>query len=471
MLDPAPTNQNSAPLIAEKNFLIETTHRRVAGVKMLEQESASDQEVASRRLQETRRIFIFLFVGSLSAVANLVVIAVLSHLDLGWSIWVESAIATELSLFVNFFLNNLLTFHNLPGVERRPWYFRLLRFHGAALIGNAITVGVSSLSFTYLHLSAVISETIAIFIAFIFNFLVHRFWTFRVKVAKNEDPVDTIVYEGPGMGGYLLSQSYPVGVSVIVPVLNEEAAIAKLLRRLNESMHEYDLLYEVIVIDDRSKDGTVALATEVSEAYQLPARVLAKRGQQGKAFSLMEGFAQARFSILAMIDGDLELPPEALPHMVQQLRSSQIVVGNRRGQYHRQGLRHTLSLLFSDIVCKWGFSLLCDVQTGIKVFYHNVYDHVDIHPGKWSFDLDFLAQANEFGYKISSYKVPFMARKQGSSKVSVLRVSVDILVHAILLKVRIIWGRLRGRYPKTAVASKWSAPGSIALYRPTEDMP
>jgi putative flippase GtrA len=436
----------------EKNSLIDTTHRKAADVKMLDQESISYQEAAYRRLLETRRVFIFLFVGSLSALSNLIVIAVLSHSALAWSIWIESAIATELSLFVNFFLNNLLTFHNLPGVERRPWYIRLLRFHGAALVGNAVTVVIASLSFTYLHVSQVVSETIAIFIAFIVNFLMHRFWTFRVKVAKDVDMRDSTVYAGPGMGGYLLSQRYPVGVSIIIPVLNEEAAIAKLLRRLSESMRHDDMQYEVIVIDDHSRDGTVALAAQVSEAYQLPVRILAKQGRQGKAFSLIEGFAQARYSILAMIDGDLELPPEALPPMVQQLRSSQIVVGDRRGEYSREGLRHTLGLVFSNIICKWGFSLLCDVQTGIKVFYHDVYDIVDIHPGKWSFDLDFLAQANEFGYKILSYKVSFLSRQQGTSKVSAIRVASDLLLHAVSLKVRIIWGRLRGRYQKNPIS-------------------
>lgn len=453
MFEPAPTNRNRAPQLAEKNPLIETAHRRAAEVQMLEQESPSAEEAVFRRLQETRRIVIFLFVGCLSALSNLIVIAILSHLALGWRFWVESAIATEFSLFVNFFLNNLLTFHDLPGVERRPWYIRLLRFHGAALVGNAVTVAIASLLLTYLRLSPVVSQTIAIFIAFIVNFLMHRFWTFRVKGATDKELADSIVYEGSGMGGYILSQRYPIGVSIIIPVLNEEAAIGRLLRRLSESMYESDLVYEVIVIDDHSRDDTVALATQVSDAYQLPVRIVAKQGKPGKAFSLLEGFAQARYSILAMIDGDLELPPEALPPMVQQLRKYQIVVGNRRGVYHREGLRHTFSLLFNEIICKWGFNLSCDVQTGIKVFYHDIYDTVDVHPGRWSFDLDFLAQANEYGYKISSYKVPFVSRKQGSSKVSTFRVALDILTHAILLKVRLIWGRLWGRYHKLPVES------------------
>jgi putative flippase GtrA len=452
MFEPAPTNNDRAPKLMEKSSLIETAHRRAAEVQMLEQESASNQEAVSRRLQETRRIFIFLFVGCLSALSNLIVIAVLSHV-FAWSIWVESAIATEISLFVNFFLNNLLTFHDLPGVERRPWYLRLLRFHGAALIGNAVTVVISSLAVTYLHLSPVISQTIAIFIAFILNFLMHRFWTFRVKGAMEEGLYDSGVQDGSGMGGYVISQRYAFGVSIIIPVLNEEAAIGRLLRRVSNAMHEYELLYEVIVIDDHSKDGTVALTTQVSEAYQLPVRVIAKQGNPGKAFSLMEGFAQAQYSMLAMIDGDLELPPEALPPMVQRLRRYQIVVGNRRGGYHREGLRNTLSMLFNEIICKWGFNLSCDVQTGIKVFYHDIYDTVDVHPGRWSFDLDFLAQANEFGYRICSYNVPFVSRKQGSSKVSTLRVASDILIHAILLKIRIIWGRLWGNYRKIPIES------------------
>jgi putative flippase GtrA len=433
----------------EENSLVDTDHRRAAEVQFLAQESDSYQEAVSRRLQETRRILIFFFVGCLSAISNLIAIALLSHAST-WSIWVESAIATEISLFVNFFLNNLLTFHDLPGVERRPWYLRLLRFHGVALLGNAVTVVISSLSVTYLHLPPVISQLIAISIAFVLNFLMHRFWTFRVTgaIPSNLHNSNAIIQDGVDMGGYRTSQRYPFGVSIIIPVLNEEAAIGAVLRRTGNAMHEYDLLYEVLVIDDHSTDDTVMLATQVSQTYELPVQVIAKQGIQGKAFSLIQGFAQARYSILAMIDGDLELPPEALPLMVHRLRKYQVVVGNRRGGYRREGLRNTLSMLFNEIICKWGFSLTCDVQTGIKVLYHDIYDTVDIHPGKWSFDLDFLAQANEFGYRIGSYNVPFERRKQGSSKVSTFRVASDILIHAVLLKVRIIWVRLRGGYRK-----------------------
>src|SRR5262249_27899463 len=101
----------------------------------------------------------------------------------------------------------------------------------------------------------------------------------------------------------------PEPVSIVIPTLNEAANIAELLTRLAQSMDQAAIPYEVIVVDDYSTDNTISIIKSLAGQQALPVRVLVKQGRAGKSFSLMEGFAAARFDILAMIDGDLQYSP------------------------------------------------------------------------------------------------------------------------------------------------------------------
>ncbi len=141
------------------------------------------------------------------------------------------------------------------------------------------------------------------------------------------------------------------GVSVVIPTLNESANIVVLLLRLNAAMVQAEIPYEAIVIDDHSQDGTCAVALHIAQTMHLPVRVFTKKGQAGKAFSLMEGFAIAHYDMLAALDGDLQYPPETIPRMIKQLRSADIVVADRRDTYRKADrLRGALSGIFTFII-------------------------------------------------------------------------------------------------------------------------
>ena len=73
----------------------------------------------------------------------------------------------------------------------------------------------------------------------------------------------------------------PQPISVIIPTLNEAANIAQILVRLNRTLTEAAILYEVIVVDDHSTDNTVLIAEAIARGWSLPVRVLTKQGQPG----------------------------------------------------------------------------------------------------------------------------------------------------------------------------------------------
>jgi cellulose synthase/poly-beta-1,6-N-acetylglucosamine synthase-like glycosyltransferase len=232
-----------------------------------------------------------------------------------------------------------------------------------------------------------------------------------------------------------VTQGHPA-VSIVIPTYNEERAIVPLLQRIADTFDAMAVPYEVIVVDDHSQDRTVLVARKAAMVHRLPVRVFLKQGQRGKSFSLMEGFAQARYPILGMIDGDLQYPPEAFAAMYAQLPTAHIVVADRRASYEAgMPRRGKLSSFFNAKVMMRLFHLNADVQSGQKLFYRSVYESFALRPTPWSFDLDFLAQAQHSGYTIANVPITFAARTAGASKVQPLPVGMQLFSAALRLRL------------------------------------
>ena len=252
----------------------------------------------------------------------------------------------------------------------------------------------------------------------------------HVQTHSIQEEKNTGVITGPSL-------FVPESISVIIPTLNESANIAQILLLLNQTLTQAAIPYEVIVVDDHSTDDTVLIAERTAQEQILPVRVLMKRGHVGKSFSLMEGFDAAQFDVLAMIDGDLQYPPETLPTMIQQLARADIVVADRRTSYgNANRLRGGLSYIFASVITLL-FSINTDMQSGLKVFRRTIYDGLETHAGKWSFDLYLVTHAIFNGYKLANVSIEFQERHGGSSKVEPFAVGMELMKAALQLKI--VW--------------------------------
>lgn len=228
-------------------------------------------------------------------------------------------------------------------------------------------------------------------------------------------------------------------LSIVVPTLNEAENMPELLRRIDETLVAAAILYEVIVVDDHSTDGTIAVAEQLAATHGWPVRTALKQGRRGKAFSLIEGFALARFELLAMIDADLQYPPEAFPKLVAALETADIVVGDRRNTYDNPSrVRGALSKTFATIVNRGIFGTDIDLQSGLKVFTRASYEQVRLDPGPWSFDVDFVAQAMHQGTTAINVPIIYGTRERGDDKVMPLAVGTELLLTSLRVKAKLL---------------------------------
>src|SRR5579859_2557669 len=118
-------------------------------------------------------------------------------------------------------------------------------------------------------------------------------------------------------------------VSIIIPVYNEEAGLAALFARLYPAL---DTGYEVIFINDGSRDKSPALLADQFRARPDTTRVILLNGNYGQHMAILAGFEQSRGEIVITLDADLQNPPEEISKLVNKLREGYDHVGTIRLQ-------------------------------------------------------------------------------------------------------------------------------------------
>ena len=119
-------------------------------------------------------------------------------------------------------------------------------------------------------------------------------------------------------------------LSIVIPVYNEEAVLERLVARLYPVLDQLGEAFEVIFIDDGSRDRSRALLTTQFNRRPDATRILFLGGNYGQHMAVLAGFAHVRGSIAITLDADLQNPPEEIPRLVAAIRDGHDYVGTVR---------------------------------------------------------------------------------------------------------------------------------------------
>jgi len=207
-------------------------------------------------------------------------------------------------------------------------------------------------------------------------------------------------------------------ISVIVPAFNEEAIIRPSLDEIVATFDAMDLDYEVIVINDGSRDGTLREALAAAERHP---RIKVKRNLEnfGKGRALKKAFRYCKGELIVFLDADLDLEPSFVPILLDILRweGVDVVIGSKfhpMSQIEYSLQRRLISFIYY-LAIKILFNLrLRDTQTGIKVFRRRVLEEVFPRTlvKQFAFDLELLALAQRFGFKIAEAPIVLKQRRR-----------------------------------------------------------
>lgn len=194
--------------------------------------------------------------------------------------------------------------------------------------------------------------------------------------------------------------SEAVDLSVVLPTYCEAESLPRLLPTLAQALDGAvldgaGLRWEVIVVDDASPDGTADVARELAKRW--PIEILERRGERGLASAVMAGFAHARGEICAVMDADGSHPVEALPKLVEAVRSggAEIAVGSRLapgGGFDGWPLPERAKSRFAAVFAR-GLTRLSDPTSGLMAVRRSLLTDLDLDPIGWKIVLEVVVKA------------------------------------------------------------------------------
>ena len=222
-------------------------------------------------------------------------------------------------------------------------------------------------------------------------------------------------------------------LSVVIPLYNEEPNVAELHRELTAALHAWGRSYELLFVDDGSRDGTFA-ALKALQAGDPRMRVIVLRRNFGQTAAFAAGFAHARGRMIATSDGDLQNDPRDLPMMVDLLDDGHdIVCGWRRKRRDPWLTRRVPSNLANWLISRTTGVRLHDYGCSLKVFRGEVVRSLRLYGEMHRF---IPAIASEQGVRIAEVEVNHRPRRFGASKYGLsrtMRVVLDLFTVKFLL--------------------------------------
>jgi glycosyltransferase involved in cell wall biosynthesis len=213
------------------------------------------------------------------------------------------------------------------------------------------------------------------------------------------------------------------GLSICIPVLNEQAAIAETLRRCLEAVPAIKASgipeVEVIVVDDGSTDGTAGIVRSFPEV-----RLVQHPQNRGYGAALKTGFANARFELIGFLDADATYPPEHFPRLCESVvrDHAHLVIGSRLAGADTEMpiVRRIGNTFFAKLLTLVGRTIVTDSASGMRVFRRGTLDLLSPLPDGLNLTPVMSTRAVHEGIKVVEVAIPYKERV-GESKLSVTR--------------------------------------------------
>lgn len=231
--------------------------------------------------------------------------------------------------------------------------------------------------------------------------------------------------------------------SIIIPAYNEEEIIEDVIRRVHLTMNRLNRSYEILVVDDGSRDGTATRADNAG------ARVISHPYNIGNGAAVKTGIRNAKGKTLVMMDGDGQHNPEDIPALLDKIGQYDMVVGARTSDsksYLHRDIANGLYNYLASYICN---RKIKDLTSGFRAIKAEIArQFVALLPNTFSYPTTITMAILRSGYSLSS--VPIKANRcMGKSKIKLIRDGSRFFL--IIVKIATLFSPMRVFLPVSLV--------------------
>jgi glycosyltransferase involved in cell wall biosynthesis len=202
-------------------------------------------------------------------------------------------------------------------------------------------------------------------------------------------------------------------ISIVIPLFNEEPNLEELKARLDDVVPPLASSYEILFVDDGSRDGSYGLLRELQARDPQHTRIVRFRRNFGKSAALAAGFDQSRHGIIVTMDADLQDLPEELPKLLARLDNGADLVSAWRVR-RNDPISKTLPSKVYNLVTRMMTGVrLHDFNCGFKCYRRSVLDELQVYGERHRY-IPVLASYR--GFRIAEVPVEHQPRLRGKSK-------------------------------------------------------
>jgi len=226
------------------------------------------------------------------------------------------------------------------------------------------------------------------------------------------------------------AKPWSLGISVVIPVFNEEGSVGELARRLIDVLSGMGTTWEVIFVDDGSRDRTVEILREVNR-LEPRVKLVRFRRNFGQTAALAAGFDFAAGEVIVTMDGDLQNDPADIPRLVEKIGEGFDLVNGWRVKRRDTFLTRRLPSMAANALISFITGVkLHDYGCTLKAFRHEVAKSVSLYGELHRF---IPAIASGMGVEVAEIPVNHHPRTTGTSKYGLFR-TVKVLLDLITVK-------------------------------------
>jgi dolichol-phosphate mannosyltransferase len=209
--------------------------------------------------------------------------------------------------------------------------------------------------------------------------------------------------------------------SVILPTLNENNHIVDLINSISNVFKKKNLVYEIIIVDDNSVDGTIDTVENIKDGYNFLQLIVRKNQKKNLAQSINDGIKQSKYENIIWMDADFQHPPMYIGDLISNIDKHEAVICSRflkkscryfNDEKFEKNLNENQSYIYNKLCKFFLFKDISDYTSGYICIKKKIFDNFKLKGYYGDYFVSLITYLKKKNYKI--VEIPFKDEERAS---------------------------------------------------------